>query len=238
MSEKKIAVVTGAGRGIGQEIVCELARRQYKVYANARSNEKIEKTLLLCKDYDVEPLVFDTSKEDQVKTAISKLDQIDCLVNNACIDIHKPFPEIAIEDWDLILGTNVKGYYSVTKCAIEKMKKGGSIVNMSSGAAKTGGDLVSMPYSVSKGAINTMTVCFTRELFSKGIRVNAVSPGFIDTEMLKLNGKTEEYYCSAIPLGFLGKPTDIANIVCFLLSDEARYITGQIIEVNGGDIIG
>lgn len=139
----------------------------------------------------------------------------------------------------MILATNVKGYFFVSKYALEKMKTGGSIVNLSSGAARTGGDFVSLPYSVSKGAINTMTVCYARELASQGIRVNAVSPGFVKTDMLVMNETlTKGVYDAMIPLGFLGLPADIAGVVCFLLSEKARYITGQILEVNGGDLMG
>lgn len=119
------------------------------------------------------------------------------------------------------------------------MTRGGAILNMSSGAAKTGGDFVSLPYSTSKGAINSLTICFARMLAPKGIRVNAISPGFVDTDMLVLNDKiTKEYYKAIIPIGKLGVPEDISKCAAFLLSDEANYVTGQIIEVNGGDIMG
>lgn len=236
---KKVALVTGAAVGIGQAIVLELAKAGYKVYANARSEAKIQETLRLAKDYDVEPAIFDTTKEEEIKNVISKIEHLDALVNNACVSIEGKFRDMGQEEWDLTLNTNVKGYFFVTKYALEKMERGAAIVNISSGAAKTGGDFVSMPYSTSKGAINTMTVCFARDLTKEGIRVNAVSPGFVDTNMLIRNEKlTTEYYDSIIPLGFLGKPEDISGVVKFLLSDEARYTTGQIIEVNGGDIMG
>ncbi len=124
------------------------------------------------------------------------------------------------------------------KYAIRKMKKDAAIVNLTSGAAKTGGDFVSIPYSSSKGAINALTISMARELAPRGIRVNAVSPGFVDTDMLTLNGKERDYYPPIIPLGRLGTTEDISNAVYFLLSDEASFMTGQIIEVNGGDIMG
>lgn len=246
---KKIALVTGAGAGIGQAIALELAQAGYKVYANARNEEKIKDTLKKASELsagsgddpkpDIEPLIFDVTDIDDVREKISGLDRLDCLVNNAGVCVSGKFDEITVEDWDLTLNTNVKGYFFVTKYALKKMKRGGAIVNMTSGAAKTGGDFVSLPYSTSKGAINSLTISFARDLAPAGIRVNAVSPGFVDTNMLvRSETLTTEYYDSIIPLGRLGVPADISHAVRFLLSEEASFITGQIIEVNGGDIMG
>lgn len=236
---KKTAVVTGSGSGIGQEIVLELAKAGYKVYANARSMEKIKKTLEICKGYDVEPLIFDVTDVEAVGEKLGEIDRIDCLVNNAGVSVSGKFDEMTEKDWDMTLSTNVKGYFFVIKYALKKMCRGAAVVNMTLGAAKTGGDFVSLPYSASKGAINSMTIAFARELAPAGIRVNAVSPGFVDTDMLVRNEKlTTEYYDSVITLGKLGTPADIAHVVKFMLSEEASFMTGQIIEVNGGDIMG
>lgn len=236
---RKVALVTGAGAGIGRAIVYMLAKQGIKVYANARNEEKISETLSLCKDFDVEPLLFDVTDPEMIREKIDSLERLDYLVNNAGKSIvKKEIAEYDQDDWDSILNTNVKGYFYVTQAALKKMSEGAAIVNMSSGAAKTGGDFVSIPYSTSKGAINSLTICLARDLAKQGIRVNAVSPGFVNTPMLMLNGKPVDYYDSVIPLGKLGVPKDIANMVLFLLSDEASYITGQIIEVNGGDIMG
>lgn len=236
---RKVALVTGAGSGIGRAIVYMLAKQGIKVYANARNEEKISETLSLCKDFDVEPLLFDVTDPEIIREKIDSLERLDYLVNNAGKSIvKKEIAEYDQDDWDSILNTNVKGYFYVTQAALKKMSEGAAIVNMSSGAAKTGGNFVSIPYSTSKGAINSLTICLARDLAKRGIRVNAVSPGFVNTPMLMLNGKPVDYYDSVIPLGKLGVPKDIANMVLFLLSDEASYITGQIIEVNGGDIMG
>lgn len=236
---RKVALVTGAGSGIGRAIVYMLAKQGIKVYANARNEEKISETLFLCKDFDVEPLLFDVTDPEIIREKIDSLERLDYLVNNAGKSIaKKEIAEYDQDDWDSILNTNVKGYFYVTQAALKKMSRGAAIVNMSSGAAKTGGDFVSIPYSTSKGAINSLTICLARDLAKKGIRVNAVSPGFVNTPMLMINGKPVDYYDSVIPLGKLGVPKDIANMVLFLLSDEASYITGQILEVNGGDIMG
>lgn len=236
---KKVAVVTGAGAGIGKTVALQLAGEGYKVYANARSEKKLEETLSAGKGYDISPLIFDVRDIKAIEEGLGHVDRIDCLVNNAGVSIrNKAIGDITQEDWDLILNTNARGYFFVTRAALPKMQRGGCIVNMSSGAAKTGGDFVSIPYSVSKGAINSLTVCLARELASEGIRVNAVSPGFIDTDMLTLNGQPKDFYNKVIPLGRLGETEDIANMVTFLASEKADFITGQIIEVNGGDIMG
>jgi len=236
----KTALVTGAATGIGQAIVRELAGEGYQVYAAARAKEKLEKTLVLCAGLDVKGVYFDLLKPETVEKAISELPALNALVNCAGLSVERtPCREVSPQDWDDTLNTNVKGNYWVTVNALKKMGRGGAIVNISSGAAKTGGDFVALPYSVSKGAINTLTVCFARELAKEGIRVNAVSPGFVDTRMLIRNEKlTTEYYDGIIPIGRLGVPQDIAQAVSFLLSEKASFITGQIIEVNGGDIMG
>ena len=230
---KKVALVTGAAAGIGQAIALELAKAGYLVYANARSEKKLAQTLEMGKEYDMKPLIFDVCDVKTVKQRISEL------VNDAGVSIkNKPLKDFDENDWDLTLSTNVKGYFFVAKYALEKMSKGSCIINMSSGAAKTGGDFVSIPYSTSKGAINSLTVSLARELAKVGIRVNAVSPGFVDTAMLEVNGLPTEYYNSVIPIGRVGTALDIANMVVYLASDKAGFITGQIIEVNGGDIMG
>ncbi|MCI6855040.1 MAG: SDR family oxidoreductase [Firmicutes bacterium] len=207
---RKVALVTGAGSGIGRAIVYMLAKQGIKVYANARNEEKISETISLCKDFDVEPLLFDVTDPEMIREKIDSLERLDYLVNNAGKSIvKKEIAEYDQDDWDSILNTNVKGYFYVTQAALKKMSGGAAIVNMSSGAAKTGGDFVSIPYSTSKGAINSLTICLARDLAKRGIRVNAVSPGFVNTPMLMLNGKPVDYYDSVIPLGKLGVPKDI-----------------------------
>ena len=236
---RKVAVVTGAAAGIGRKIAVEMAKEGYLVYANARNEEKLKETLKLGEEYGMRPLIFDVRDAAQVASCLDRIEKIDCLVNNAGVSIkNKPVADITEEDWDLTMETNARGYFFVSKYALKKMSKGACIVNISSGAAKTGGYFVSIPYSTSKGAINSLTVCLARELAKVGIRVNAVSPGFVDTDMLELNGMPKEYYGKVIPLGRLGETEDIANMVLYLASEKAGFMTGQIIEVNGGDIMG
>ena len=235
----KVAVVTGASGGIGKAIAVGLARNGYTVYANARNEEKLAGMLNADAELDIRPLIFDIRDLDSAREAIESVGKIECLVNNAGASmVKKDIADITENDWDTILDTNAKGYFFIIKYSLKSMEAGACIVNISSGAAKTGGDFVSIPYSTSKGAINSLTVACARELAKRGIRVNAVSPGFVDTAMLELNGQPKHYYDTAIPLGRLGMPDDIANMVLFLASDKASFITGQIIEVNGGDIMG
>ena len=216
---KKVALVTAGNKGIGPE--------------------KLDETLKLCEGYDVSPICFDVRDYDTMMKKISDLGHLDAVVNCAGLSIaKKTIEELTVDDWTSILDTNVKGYFFVIKAAVANMEKGGAIVNISSGAAKTGGDFVSIPYSASKGAINSLTISVARDLAPRGIRVNAVSPGFVASDMLKLNGKPFDYYDDKIPLQRLGQPEDIANMVSFLLSEQSSWMTGQIIEVNGGDIMG
>ena len=236
---KKVALVTAGNKGIGRGIVLKLAKEGYRVFASARSPEKLDETLKLCEGYYVSPICFDVRDYDAMMKKISDLGHLDAVVNCAGLSIaKKTIEELTVDDWTSILDTNVKGYFFVIKAAVANMEKGGAIVNISSGAAKTGGDFVSIPYSASKGAINSLTISVARDLAPRGIRVNAVSPGFVASDMLKLNGKPFDYYDDKIPLQRLGQPEDIANMVSFLLSEQSSWMTGQIIEVNGGDIMG
>ena len=236
---KKVALVTAGNKGIGRGIVLKLAKEGYRVFASARSPEKLDETQKLCEGYDVSPICIDVRDYDAMMKKISDLGHLDAVVNCAGLSIaKKTIEELTVDDWTSILDTNVKGYFFVIKAAVANMEKGGAIVNISSGAAKTGGDFVSIPYSASKGAINSLTISVARDLAPRGIRVNAVSPGFVASDMLKLNGKPFDYYDDKIPLQRLGQPEDIANMVSFLLSEQSSWMTGQIIEVNGGDIMG
>lgn len=119
MREKKVALVTGAGTGIGQKVALALAEKGYQVYVNGRSLKKLERTLQLCKNYSEEPLLFDVSKEEEVKLAVESVDQIDYLVNNAGVNVKKAFSEIVASDWTLVLDTNIKGYFFVSKYVLE-----------------------------------------------------------------------------------------------------------------------
>jgi 3-oxoacyl-[acyl-carrier protein] reductase len=236
----KVALVTGAAKGIGKEIALELATAGARVYANGRTRESLLELLNEAKErsLDILPLPFDVSKEEEVIRGIDSLETINYLVNNAAVCPYVQYKDLKEAHWDLMFGINVKGTYFCTRHALEKMTApGGSIVNISSGAGKTGGAFVSMPYGTSKAAINNMTITFAKLFASKGIRVNAVSPGFVETRILDEMPISRDLIRSDIPLGKIGLPQDIAPIVRFVLSDEASFMTGQVIEVNGGDVM-
>ncbi|HCU08255.1 MAG TPA: hypothetical protein DF480_04720, partial [Clostridiales bacterium] len=156
----KVAIVTGAAKGIGKAIALELAAAGAKVYANGRTLESLSELLGEARErsLDILPLPFDVSKEEEVIRGIGSLETIDYLVNNAAVCPYVQYKDLKEEHWDLMFGVNVKGTYFCTRHALEKMTSpGGSIVNISSGAGKTGGAFVSMPYGTSKAALNNMT---------------------------------------------------------------------------------
>ncbi len=236
----KVAIVTGAAKGIGKAIALELAGAGARVYANGRSLESLSDLLREARErsLDILPLPFDVSKEEEVIRAMHSVETIDYLVNNAAVCPYIPYKDLKEADWDLMFAVNVKGTYFCTRHAVDRMRSpGGSIVNISSGAGKTGGAFVSMPYGTSKAAINNMTVTFAKLFASKGIRVNAISPGFVETRILNEMPVDKDAIRADIPLGKIGLPQDIAPIVRFTLSDETSFMTGQVIEVNGGDVM-
>lgn len=236
----KVAVVTGAAKGIGKAIALELASRGARVYANGRTEESLINLLEEAADrsLDIVALPFDVANEAEVERAMSQVGSMHYLVNNAGICPYLKFEELKEEHWDAVFAVNVKGTYFCTRHALAHLvAPGGSIVNISSGAGKTGGAFVSMPYGTSKAAINNMTIAFAKLLASKGIRVNAVSPGFVSTRILDEMPVDQVAIAQDIPLGRIGVPGDIAPLVRFVLSDEAAFLTGQIIEINGGDVM-
>jgi len=179
----------------------------------------------------------DVSNIEEVKTLVKKtvdyFGRIDILVNNAGVFEICPFLQISEDTWDKIIDINLKGTFLCSKLALPIMvkQKSGVIVNMSSMAAKTGGILPVAPYAASKAGIIALTKALAREFAPYGIRVNAVAPGVIKTKMAESQAEEKR---KIIPLGDLGEPEDVAKAVSFLVSDDARYITGEVIDVNGG----
>jgi 3-oxoacyl-[acyl-carrier protein] reductase len=241
MTTQKTALVTGAGQGIGQGIALHLAAQGIHVFANDYRIDALDETITRAASSGtkVTALPFDVSAERQVEEAVGTIPRIDYLVNNAGICPHVPDQEMSEELWDRIFSINVKGTYFCIKFAAEKMKafQAGSIVNISSGASKTGGVHVSIPYSASKAAINSITFSFAKKLAPYGIRVNGVAPGFIDSRILREMPIQAEQLTAEIPLQRLGTPQDVAESVSFLLSERASFITGEMLDVNGGDIM-
>ncbi len=237
----KVALITGASRGIGKEIAMELSKLGAEVFINySSSDEKAEEVVNSIKNHGgkAHKLKFDVSKEDSVSSAFDKIIKIngsvDILVNNAGITRDGLLMRMKSEQWDEVLNTNLKGVFLCTKYASKFMmkKRSGNIVNISSVVGIIGNP-GQANYSAAKAGVIGFTKTCAKEFASRGINVNAIAPGFIETEMTeKLN--TEEIV-KAIPLKRLGSCSQIANLVSFLVSSNAgSYITGQTISIDGG----
>ncbi len=233
----KVVVVTGGARGIGAEIVKFLAKLGYKVVLNYNKSESyaqdVKKEL-----NNVEIFKADVSKKEEAKAlidfAIKKYGKIDVLINNAGIAQTKLFTEITDEDWKNIIDTNLNSAFYCSREAVKNMihNKSGLIINISSIWGITGASC-EVAYSTSKAAINGFTKALAKELGPSNIRVNAIAPGIINTEMNSYLSKDElKNIKEEIPLEKIGDPVDIAKCVKWLIEDN--YTTGQIISINGG----
>jgi NAD(P)-dependent dehydrogenase (short-subunit alcohol dehydrogenase family) len=247
MSTNKIAIVTGGGSGIGFAIAEKLVQQNFHTIIVGRDKEKLasakEKLGAMC-----ESQICDLSDLQAipklVNDIIEKHGRIDVLVNNAGINMKKAFTEVSDEDFQRIIQTNVTAVFSlsreVVKCMLEKSTKG-SIINISSMASQYGIPKV-IAYTASKSAIEGMTRAMATELSPKGIRINCIAPGFIATDMsAKALDSDPERKAKALgrtPMGELGNPSDIGDAAAFLASDAARYITGVVLPVDGGNSVG
>ena len=239
----KIALVTGSSRGIGRATAVALARAGAFTFINyVRNEEAARKTLEIVESEGGRGslLSFDVSDFDAVQDAIKGIteerERIDILVNNAGITLDGIFVRTKPEAWDSLIDINLKGVFNCCQAAIRYMMKQrwGRIVNMTSVVAVSG-NAGQACYSASKAGIVGLTKSLARELGSRNICVNAVAPGFIETDMTVLVGeKNREKVMDQIPLGRTGTPDDVAGVVAFLVSGNADYITGQLIHVNGG----
>ena len=243
---KKTVLVTGASRGIGAAVALEAAKLGYNVVVNYnksedRANDIVNKAR--CLGADCIAVKADVSDADEVcrmcKAAIEEFGGVDILVNNAGISSFSLFTDISEEMWDKTFDTNVKGAYLVTKEILPGMinKKSGRIINISSIWGICGASC-EVHYSASKAALIGMTKALAKELGPSNITVNCVAPGVIDTEMNKLcDEDAMAALCEETPLGRIGSPEEIAKTVMFLASDDAAFITGQVISPNGGIVI-
>ena len=239
----KIAVVTGGSRGIGRATSIALAEAGALVLVNYRSNEEAAKqTLSLIEKAggQAELVCFDVADPDSVdrglKAAIERHGGIDILVNNAGISIDQLLLRVSPKDLDMTWATNVNGPIYCAKACIRPMmkKRWGRIINLSSVVAESGNPGQAV-YSSSKAALLGLTRTLAREYASRGITVNAVAPGFIETDMTAdLSDAGKQGIIDQTPLGRIGRPEEVAAAVVFLASEEASYITGQVVRVNGG----
>jgi 3-oxoacyl-[acyl-carrier protein] reductase len=235
--------VTGASRGIGRGIALALGRLGAYVIINYAGNHPAaEETLkqLAAVGAAGELCPFDVSDERQVEAAVKKIvDQhkkIDIVVNNAGVTADNLLIRLKAEDWDRVLGVNLRGTVHCTKAVCRGMirERYGRIVNIASVVGQTG-NAGQSAYAASKGAIIAFTRAMARELASRGITVNAVAPGYIATEMTdKISDELKAEFLKAIPLGRFGGSEDVAEAVAFLAGPGAGYITGQVVNVNGG----
>jgi len=241
----KIAIVTGASRGIGSAIAKSLAKNGVKVALNARNSEALKKLKneITSANGIAEIMVGDVSCIDSftkvVNDTIKKFGNIDILVNNAGITKDNIIMRMKESEWDDVLNINLKGCFNGIKSVAKPMIKNryGKIINITSIIGQIGNSGQGN-YAASKAGIVGLTKSTAKELGSRNITVNAIAPGYIATNMTQdLNDEIKNKMKSTIPLGRFGLPSDIANLVCFLVSDDASYITGQTINVDGGMVM-
>ncbi|MCC2668847.1 MAG: 3-oxoacyl-ACP reductase [Armatimonadetes bacterium] len=238
----RVAVVTGASRGIGRSIAVVLARAGARVALVARDEALLADAADIIRDAGGEALIVPADVKDatacrevveRVQTAWGRLD---ILVNNAGIGASGPIDRVTEAQWDEILDTNLKSMFLLSQAAAPLMQElgWGRIVNISSIAAQTGGVSGAVAYSASKGGALAFTKSLARDLAPAGITVNSITPGQIETDMGRVSPERLPQILSLIPLGRLGVPEDIAYATLFLCSEEAGYITGATLDVNGG----
>ena len=246
--EGKVAIVTGGAQGIGKGIVERYVKENAKVAIFDIDKDMLEATEAEMKSMggDVITFTVDVLSKEQIFNAVNavadKWGHIDILENDAGICPWADFLEIPEEDWDKVMGINLKGYFLMSQAVgriMSKQKDGGSIIHMSS-VNGLAAEAQIAHYNVSKGGINMLTMSMALELAKYNIRVNAICPGFIDTRLNRSDIENEEWlkeYLKTIPMGRVGKPSDIASAAFFLASDDSAYITGHLLVVDGGQII-
>lgn len=242
MLSGKVAIVTGASRGIGRAIALALAAQGAKVVASARNAEALAGLVEEIKGLGGEAtavagdVAVEADAAKLVEEAVATYGQLDILVNNAGITRDGLLLRMKSEDWDAVLDTNLKGAFLCIRAAAKFMSKqrSGRIINMSSVVGEMG-NAGQANYCASKAGLLGLTKSVAKELARRNVTVNAITPGFIVTDMTEnMTDKAREAMTEQIPLGRLGESDDIANAVLFLASDQASYITGQVLGINGG----
>jgi 3-oxoacyl-[acyl-carrier protein] reductase len=242
----RVALVTGASQGIGRTCALKLAVQGATVAAVARNQEKLDELVkeITAAGGKASAFALDVANEEQIKSvfkdAIAQLGKIDILVNNAGITKDTLIMRMKRADWDAVINTNLTSAYLCTQQVISSMLKQrwGRIINITSVFGQTG-QAGQANYASSKAGLIGLTMALAREVASRNITCNAVAPGFIETSMTSvLSDEFKETALKMIPLGRVGTPDDVANAVAFLASEEASYITGHVLNVNGGMLMG
>jgi len=244
--ENQVAVVTGAGRGIGHAIAVRLANEGARIASVSRTEANAQKTadeINANRADAAKAYAVDVADQNAVQEAAAKIfadfGRVDILVNNAGVTRDGLSMRMSMEDWDTVLNTNLKGAFNFTQAVMRPMikQRSGRIINISSIAGLTG-NAGQANYSASKAGLIGLTKTLARELASRGITVNAVAPGLIETDMTTvLSDEIRQAILQKVPLGKLGEPDDIAGAVAYLASAEAKYITGQVLTVDGGMVM-
>ncbi len=242
----KTALVTGASRGIGKAIALALAAKGYAVavnYAGSQAAAEAAKDEIIAAGGQAFTIQGDVSKSEDVdrifKTIKEEFGQLDVLVNNAGITRDGLLLRMKEENWDAVISTDLKSDFLTTKAAAQMMmrKKKGAIINIAS-VVGIMGNAGQANYAAAKAGVIGLTKATAKELAGRNIRVNAVAPGFIATDMTEvIPEKNKEMMLQSIPLGRMGLAEDVANAVCFLASEDASYITGQVLKVDGGMVM-
>jgi 3-oxoacyl-[acyl-carrier protein] reductase len=244
--ENQVAVVTGSGRGIGHAIAVRLAKEGARIASVSRTQSNAQKTadeINASRTDAAKAYAVDVADAAAVQKAAAQIledfGRVDILVNNAGVTRDGLSMRMSLDDWDTVMNTNLKGAFTFIQALMRPMikQRSGRIINISSIAGLTG-NAGQANYSASKAGLIGLTKTLARELASRGITVNAVAPGLIETDMTTvLSDEIRKAILQKVPLGKLGEPDDIAGAVAYLASPEAKYITGQVLTVDGGMVM-
>ena len=243
----RVALVTGAGQGMGRAVAARLAAGGARVVVNDLRPEAAQRTAKALTDagHDATPVGGDVSNPDEVREMFGAVADhygaLHVLVNNAGVLYPTAVEEMSVEEWDLVVAVNLRGTFLCSQAAIGPMREAGwgRIVNFSSTAGKNVSTVGGAHYTAAKAGVLGFTRHLAKEVAGYGITVNAVCPGLIDTEMVRavITPERADAYANSFPVSRLGEPGEVAELVAFLASDRASYITGASLDINGGDLM-